>query len=235
MANMPASPMSALMNWMTSHADLWDNAPTQIGLSAARVAGLQTLLGDAAKDIAGATEARLASKIATGKQNDSIRAARDEAAEMIQVIKGFIESSGNTNLWNVAGLTPNSPPGTVPPPTTPESIIAMLDVTGNLTLSWKATQPAPGTVYRIRRAFNGSPSYALLDTVGEKFFIDETIPLGTQQVSYQISARRGGQESPRSGTLTVQFGRVQGPGGGLTIVSETFNGKPVNFQDAQAA
>ena len=75
------------------------------------------------------------------------------------------------------------------------------------------------------------------------FFPDEATPftealldaLGTQQVSYQISARRGGQNSAASGTLTVQFGRVSGPGAGLTIVSETFNGKPVNFNTAQAA
>lgn len=235
MANMPQAPITVLMNWMTSHAELWLASSTLIGLTPARVAALKTLLETATKDIDTATAARLASKNATAQQNDSVRAARDEAAEMIQVIKGFIESSGNTNLWNTAGLTPPAGPGTVPAPSTPETILATLDVTGNLTLSWKATQPAPGTVYRIHRAFNGGTTYTLLDAVGEKTFIDETIPLGTRQVSYQISARRGGQESPASGTLTVQFGRIAGPGGGLTIVGETFNGQPVNFTNAQAA
>ncbi len=236
MANMPASPVSALVTWMNDHAELWENAPaTAIGLTAARVAGLKALLETVDKDMSTASQARLASKNATFVQNQSIRAARDEAAEMIQVIKGFIESSGDTNLWGAAGLTPNAAPGTVPPPNAPENIVATLDVTGNLTLSWKASQPAPGTVYRIHRAFNGSTNYTFLDAVGEKNFIDSTIPLGTQQVSYQINARRGGQNSAASGTLTVQFGRMAGPGAGLTIVSETFNGQPVNFQAAQAA
>lgn len=236
MANMPQAPIAALVTWMNDHAELWENVgPTTIGLTAARVAGLKALLETVTKDRAAATQARLASKNATSQQNDSIRAARDEAAEMIQVIKGFIESSGNINLWNTAGLSPNAQPGTVPPPNAPENIVATLDVTGNLTLSWKASQPAPGTVYRIHRAFNGSTNYTFLDAVGEKNFIDSTIPLGTQQVSYQINARRGGQNSAASGTLTVQFGRVSGPGAGLTIVSETFNGQPVNFNNAQAA
>ncbi len=235
MANMPQAPIAALMGWMNSHATTWAQVAPQIGLTPARVVGLQTLLEQATKDIATATEARQASKFATSQQNDSIRDARDECAEMIQVIKGFIESSGNTNLWNVAQISPNAQPGEVPPPNAPTNILATLDVTGNLTLSWKASQPAPGTVYRIHRAFNGSTNYTFIDAVGEKNFIDSTIPLGTQQVSYQISARRGGQNSAASGTLTVQFGRVAGPGAGLTIVSETFNGKPVNFNTAQAA
>lgn len=234
MANMPQAPIAALMGWMNSHASTWETVAPQIGLTPARVAGLQSLLEQATKDIATATEARSASKFATSQQNDSIRDAREECAEMIQVIKGFIESSGNTNLWNVAQISPNAEPGEVPPPNAPTNILATLDVSGKLTLTWKATQPASGTVYRISRAFNGSSTYTFIDAVGLKEFVDETIPFGTRQVSYEIVARRGRQQAPTA-NLTVQFGSIAGPGSGLTIVSETFNGKPVNFNNAQAA
>ena len=67
----------------------------------------------------------------------------------------------------------------------------------------------------MRRALDGG-AYVLLDSVGGKTFTDETVPVGTQSVSYTVKAKRGTQMSAWSEALTVRFGRV---GGGLTITS----------------
>ena len=84
-------------------------------------------------------------------------------------------------------------------------------------MKWKTSQPAglSGVVYSVRRSID-SGSYVLLDTVGGKTFTDETVPIGTQSVSYAIKAKRGSQASEWSEALTLRFGRV---GGGLTITS----------------
>lgn len=235
MSNLPSSPILAVVQWLDQHQQLWSQDPTLLGISAPQALSFKNAVSNAIAKVNAANAARLAARTATVVQNDALRDAKREASDLIAIIKAFIENSGDANLWNAAGLLPPAPRGESPPPNAPTNLVATLDTDGNLTLRWKATQPGANTVYSIRRAFNGGTNYTLLDTVGEKEFVDQTVPLGTQQVSYRVVARRGGQESAQSGTLTVQFGRVQGPGAGVTIVSETFNGKPVNFQQASAA
>ena len=94
---------------------------------------------------------------------------------------------------------------------------ASLDSQGDVIVTWKASQPVgvSGVIYSVQRALNGG-EYVLLDSVGGKTFTDETVPIGTQSVSYTVKAKRGTQSSDWSEALTVRFGRI---GGGLAIMS----------------
>jgi len=85
-------------------------------------------------------------------------------------------------------------------------------------VKWKTSQPpgVSGVIYSVRRALDGG-DYVLLDSVGGKTFTDETVPVGTQSVSYAVKAKRGLQMSGWSESLTIRFGRIGG--GGLTITS----------------
>jgi hypothetical protein len=128
---------------------------------------------------------------------------------------------GGPALWGQAGLEPDAAPGTAPDPTAPYQLTASLDSLGNVIVKWKTSQPPPphivsGVIYSVQRAVNGG-SYVLLDSVGGKTFTDETVPIGTQSVSYTVKAKRGTQMSPWSEALTIRFGRVGG--GGFAITS----------------
>jgi hypothetical protein len=134
-------------------------------------------------------------------------------------MKSFIESvtPPNTALWGQAGLEPDAGPGTAPDPTAPFMLSASLDSQGDV-VKWKTSQPAgvSGVIYSVQRAIDGG-GFVLLDSVGGKTFTDETVPVGTQSVSYTVRAKRGTQMSAWSEALTIRFGRVGG--GGFAITS----------------
>lgn len=222
MPNIPSSAsLAELLAWMEQHADLWDNAPTSLGITPQMASSFNAVVGQARKDFDAANDARLASKQATVARTESFRTMRRNASDLVNTIKSFIEQSGNANLWAQAGLEPAAPRGTTPPPNAPTDLSATLDSEGNLNLKWKASQPrgVSGVVYFVKRALNNSGTFTQLDTVGEKKFTDSTVPSGATSVDYIVTAKRGGQQSAPSSTLSIRFGR--GTGGGLTIVHDT--------------
>jgi hypothetical protein len=100
----------------------------------------------------------------------------------------------------------------------PFMLSASLDSQGDVIVKWKTSQPpgVSGVIHSVQRALDGG-AYVLLDSVGGKTFTDETVPVGTQSVSYTVKAKRGTQMSAWSEALTIRFGRVGG--GGFAITS----------------
>lgn len=223
MPNIPDTSNALLLAWFEQHSALWQATPTAFGITAPIALALNAVIGQARKDFDSANAARLASKQATVTQNESFRDMRRDGGDVVNTIKAFIEQSGNTALWGQAGLEPPAPRGTTPPPTAAFELATNLDSEGNLTLTWKASQPrgVSGVVYFVRRSLNNA-AFVQINTVGEKVCIDTTIPQGTTSVAYNIVAKRGGDQSPLSETIQIRFGHA--PGGGLTIVSETHSG-----------
>ena len=87
---------------------------------------------------------------------------------------------------------------------------------GALQINWKCTNP-PGTngvVYEVRRRL-GLGEYTFIGAVGTKKFIDNTLPIGSSNVSYQVTGTRGNLRGVSS-SFNVTFGVG---GGGLTIAS----------------
>lgn len=216
-SNIPPKPSVDQIVWFENHLPSWAAAPTTFGTTAAAVTALTTVVGNARKAYNSAQAARDASKAATTGETMAMSAMLSPGRAMVNTMKSFIEASGNTALWSQAGLEPPAAPGTAPDPTAPFMLSASLDSQGDVIVNWKASQPAgvSGVIYSVRRALDGG-DYVLLDSVGGKTFIDETVPVGTQSVSYTIKAKRGNQSSAWSEALTVRFGRV---GGGLSIMS----------------
>lgn len=221
MPNIPNTSNALLLTWMEQHLAVWEAAGPAIGADPAALTAFESLVTNARKNFDAAGVSRLASKQATVAQNESFRDMKREASDLVNTIKSFIEQSGNNNLWATAGLEPPAPRGESPPPTSPFDLSATLDSEGNLLLKWKARQPQglSNVIYSVRRAFNGSGTYTLLDTVGGKKFLDTSVPFGTTSVSYTVVAKHGTNFSAPSSSLTLQFGRA--PGGGLSLVGET--------------
>ncbi|HVU62859.1 MAG TPA: hypothetical protein VHC70_02690 [Phycisphaerales bacterium] len=218
MSNVPPKPSVDQIVWFENHLPLWVESPTTFGTTAAACTALQAALTSARQAYDNAQAARDASKAATTSENMAMQAMLTPGRAMVNTIKAFIEASGNTALWGQAGLEPNAAPGTAPDPTAPFMLSATLDTEGNVIVKWKASQPqgVSGVIYSVRRALDGG-EYVLLDSVGGKEFIDQTVPVGTQSVSYTVKAKRGNQMSGWSEALTIRFGRVGG--GGMMIAS----------------
>ena len=217
MPNIPPQPKVDQIVWFETHLPLWAAAPTAFGLTALQITALTTLVAAARKNYNDAQAARDASKAATTNETTAVASMLASGRAIVNIMKAFIENSHNAALWGQAGLEPDASGGTAPNPTAPYQLSAGLDSQGDVIVKWKASQPVgvSGVIYSVQRAIDGG-AYALLDSVGGKTFTDETVPIGTQSVSYIIKAKRGNQMSDWSEALTVRFGRV---GGGLTITS----------------
>lgn len=224
MSNIPPQPKVDQITWFENHLPQWAAAPTTFGTTAAAVTALTTAVKNARTAYSNAQAARDASKAATTGETMAVQAMLIPGRAMVNTMKSFIEASGNTALWSQAGLEPNAPIGTAPDPVAPYQLSANLDSTGNVIINWKTSQPAgvSGVIYSVRRALDGG-DYVLLDSVGGKTFTDETVPVGTQSVSYTIKAKRGTQMSGWSEALTLRFGRV---GGGMAIMSAETTSAP---------
>lgn len=217
MSNVPPQPKLDQIVWFENHLPMWAGAPTTFGVTAAQVTALTTTVTAARKAYNDAQTARNASKAATTTEGTSVATMLTSGRALVNIMKSFIENAHNEALWGQAGLAPDAGPGKPQAPTAPFLLSASLDSEGDVIVKWKTSQPAgvSGVIYSVRRALDGG-EYVLLDSVGGKVFIDQTVPIGTTSVSYIIKAKRGTQSSDWSEALTVRFGRV---GGGLSIMS----------------
>lgn len=205
----PSNKDAAQITWFENHLPGWSASPTTYGLTEAQVTTLESAVTAARNSYNAARDARQASKNATVSQDTGVRSMLNLGRDVVNVMKAFIENSGNASLWGAAGLEPPAPPGPSPVPTAPYLLASSLDAQGNVILTWKATQPrgATGTVYAVSRSFDGGP-YTLLDTVGGKKFTDESVPDTVATVSYTLQAKRGELSSPFSEALTIRLGKA---------------------------
>lgn len=210
-----------LLSWGESHWPLWNTNAAQIGLTAAQAMAFKTLVQSSRSAFDAAEAARLASRNATQLQTNALTAMRANAGTLVAIIKAYAEATNNPNIYNLSGISPPDPRGSVAPPSTPENVRASLNPNGSLTLKWKATQPtgATGVQYQIFRQLDGEQGFTLVDTVGRKNWTDTSLPRGVDGVNYILQAKRGELTSEESDQLAVVFGS-QG-GGGFTIASAT--------------
>lgn len=214
--NLP-SRQDEFINWVVDHGAAWtapDVDPVKFGLTAADAAALKAtgVLLRNAQTAAG--NARQAAKNATLALNNAVRDARRQASDDINIIKTFAQTSDDPGVYALAGINAPSPRSEVPAPNAPFDLVAELTTDGSILLRWKARQVAGGVLYSVRRSIDSVNELILLDTVGEKEFLDETIPEGTRSITYSVQAKRGNKRSPQSGLLTVRFGRE----GGQTVI-----------------
>ncbi len=219
MPNIPSQPKLDQIVWFETHVPLWAATPTAFGTTAAQVTAVDNATKAARNAYNAAQAAKQAAKNATTAQDTQVASMLIIGRDTVNVMKAFIENSNNAALWGQAGLEPNAAPGTAPDPVAPSTLVATLDSQGNVIVKWKASQPqgVSGVIYSVRRSIDGG-AFVLLDSVGGKTFIDETVPVGTQSVSYAIKSKRGSQSSAWSEALTIRFGRVGG-GGSIFIAS----------------
>lgn len=218
--NLPTT-LTDLIPWASTHAEQWVTNAEEIGLTDAEATAFKALSTTLSAASIAAETARQASKDATRELNNSATAVRALAGAYIARIKGFADATDDEGVFALAGITPNDPRSTPPPPIPPQTFIANINGDGSLTIKWKVTQPAGanGVQYQVSRRMQGETSFTLVASEGsKKSYTDDTLPFGTDRVEYLIRPKRGDVFGVPSSIFTVQFGSV-GAGGAMSILS----------------
>jgi hypothetical protein len=220
MGTYPVSPRADFLAWCQAHTLVFQSNAAAIGISAAQATTFKNLTTDTAAAANAQFIAKEAAKAATQTVNARFDDLAESAAEMVRSIRTFAENTGNPGVYAIAQIPPPAIPQPIPAPTQPTNLSATLEATsGDITLRWKATQPAgaAGTSYLIRRRLAGQTEFAFVGVVGGKKFVDDTLIAGPDSVAYTVQAQRSDAAGPVSEILTINFGRA--PGGSLTITN----------------
>lgn len=193
----------------------WAEDPASIGLTPESVDQLQSLADEAKAAYEAHYAAEQAAKSATATFHDAVKrmhaggAGIVGGAAMIQSIKAYANTTGDKDVYARAMIDAPAKPGragSAPRPGTPNSFRFSVDQTGELKLIWKCKHPSGsvGTTYWVRRKLDGG-DFVHVGIVGEKKFLDLTLPPGTKTCTYEVTALRStGKGKPAC--YPIEFG-----------------------------
>lgn len=204
MANVLPGPRDEMIQWFSDRIADWAANAASIGLSAAQVTALATLVNDAEGVLAAATAARIASRDATVDYHNGADTLRTYGADLIKVIKAFAESTNDPTVYSTASVPPPAPPTPAGPPDKPTDLEASLVLPYGIRLNWKGSA-ARNAYFGIFRRLPGETGFTFLQTTKDKTYDDTTIPTGVASVEYYIAAFRDPYQV-NSSALAVQFG-----------------------------
>ncbi len=215
---MPIVPKSrpGMLEFYESHIGPWQEDPGSIGLDAAATDAQAARIAEARAAFDAHLAATSAARAATQRYHDAVAAMHADpgaGSDMIETIKTFAQTTDDPGVYARAEIPPPKAPSTAPPPGTPGRFRVALRQNGAVELAWKCDNPpgTSGTVYEVYRATDDGPMTHLA-TVGTKAFTDTTIPAGTAQVVYQLTALRSTRRGEPA-QFNVHFGRAEGKGG----------------------
>ncbi|MBY0308180.1 MAG: hypothetical protein K2Q09_05520, partial [Phycisphaerales bacterium] len=141
----------------------------------------------------------------------------------IRIIDAFAQNSASpAAVWQTAGIAPPNAPQPAPAPGAVREVGVSIDiVTGAPVLKWRGPAGSNGGTisYVVKRRLPGDAPgvFAFIGIAGNsgpaaRTFKDQTLPLGTDSVSYTITAQRGAVSGPTT-QVSVQFGVTGGQNG----------------------
>lgn len=215
MATVPNSRVGKI-EFYESHLSAWAANAEAIGLTAAQVLALQTLVMTARGSWLDAETAREASKASTQIFHNNADNMATIGSNLIRTIRAFAETSQDPAVYALAQIPAPAEPGPVGPPGQPYDMTIGLAATGAVILGWKCDNPSgsQGTVYEIQRRIGQGP-FQFVELAGEKSFEDSTIPAGSSGLVYQITAIRGKTRGAPAQFL-VNFGSASSSTAGMT-------------------
>jgi hypothetical protein len=190
----------------------WAAHTVDIGLVAGDVTSLNTKAQAARAAYNQQQATKNAARAATLALREAIAALAFGGSEALKKIKA--KGMTDPNAFVLAEIPAPATPSPVGPPGTPSDLKVELLPNGALQLAWKCANPAGagGTIYHVYRKI-GAGGFVFLNTVGPKKFMDATVPAGTTQVIYQITAVRSTAKG-----VDAQFIVNFGVGGGGEMV-----------------
>ena len=196
------------IQFFTTHVGPWAEHAAEIGTSPEEVAALEAELADAKAAYAAQQAAQQAAMSATLRLNSAVERMARRGAAIIQQVRARAAVAGNT-VYTTALISPPAHPSPIAPPGTPTRFEVELQSVGLLTLRWKCKNPrgSAGTMYQVRRSINGG-RFEPLATVGERSFVDRSVPSGTSEIIYEVR----GVRSTAVGEAATQIVRLNGDG-----------------------
>jgi hypothetical protein len=185
--------LSSRISFLETHLTVWAADPGAVGLTGAEITALQGLLAEASAASLAAHEARNAARAATFAMNVAGRRMTAATSGAIGRIK--VAAAADSEVYIRAQIPVPDPMSTTPAPATPTRFACALRTTGGLELSWDCKNPrgTQGTMYEITRRIvgvAGAEGFTFAGVVGEKSFVDDTVPAGATSVEYQVTAIR---------------------------------------------
>ena len=218
------------LQFCESHWPIWNTNAAAIGVSTSQAGLFKTLTQTARTAYDAAQTAKQAYHAAVTNQNQALKLATDNAADLIRVIKGFAELTTNPNaVYSTAQIPPPATPVPTPAPGKPTNVLVALESSGAITFTWEATNSAAsaGAFFNISRKLPGQASFLPLGgTSGSTSesrrmtFTDNSIPTSAAGAGaqYIITGQRGTVLGTPSDAIVVQFG-VDGLGATVTGAS----------------
>jgi len=191
--------------------------PAAYGLTAADATALATAVANwnAAYTAAAMTTTRSKS-IVQGK-NDARTALKQLISRLAKRIDS--EPSVTDEMKLQLGLSVRKTPSRRSAPGTANTFAARLLANGSLEIGWKCKNPTgtSGTTYQVFRrvGMDGLPEF--VGSTGVKQFVDDAIPTGATQLTYQVQATRSTGAGDWA-TFNVSFGA---PGTSALKIEET--------------
>jgi hypothetical protein len=187
----------------------WIERAAEIGISVETAETLQADVDAAWAAYQAALRARAAAEAATSKMNNAIEKMANTGAAVVSQIRGAAGFADDENIYVLASINPPAKGSPIAPPGRPDWFKASIGGVGELTLTWKCKNPrgSAGTLYKVSRQISVNGPFEFLGVVGEKKFVDETIPPGTATVTYQVQAFRSTKAGPVA-EYNVHFGTI---------------------------
>lgn len=209
----------AQIEWFEQRLAAWVANTAAIGLSPDQVSQLQGEIAAARGAYMSSQQARNDSKSATVTFYDATVTLVDDGRDLITTIKAFAEATGDNNVYALADVPPPSDPVPAGPPQTPEGVEGNINSDGAVELTWKGTL-AFSTFFEVLRKIEGETTWTVINSVGTKEYLDETVPVGTTSVQYRVRAKRGAETSAANDPITIRIGVEQQTGStGLNIAA----------------
>lgn len=192
----------------------WEANTALIGLDEAAVAELAALADEAAQARAAYRQAQAAARAAGETYRDCTIALRRRAAAAAAQIRSHAAAQPTpAAVLAAARLPAHAKKGTAPAPARPANLSTRLLQSGWLECGFecKNDRRLRGVTYLVERRIGLTGNFEFLMNTGTRRFTDRTIPLGSGEVLYRITA----QTSTRRGLpaiFVVRFGDAAGGG-----------------------
>jgi len=214
-----------LVTWARQHADLWagNGNPPAIGLTPEQVTTLELLVTDAEAALDAAQVARTATKSATQTKDTALDAMKTTLGGLLDTIDAFAKTSADPDVYARAGIDAPRPAAPRTDPPIPTDVAADLLNDGSVAFTFRAAAGG-GAVFQIERQLTPigeTPGpWTTVATIGEKRFVDLTIPAGAQTIRYRARTQlTNGQRSQFSEDAAIYFGTAGTSGGPLAIAA----------------
>ena len=204
----------AQLAFFEQHIAQWTANAASIGLTPGQATGIAAFTAQARATFDEAQDARQASKDATLAQNIAFDGLLNFGADLIKIIRAYAEVNDSPMVYTLAGIPQPAEPTPLGPPATPTDLVATLNTSGGVVVTFKGSK-AGGTAWVVERrtvvAGGGTPTaWSKVGITETKSYTDEALPQGLDSVQYRVIASRSGGLSAPTQPVVLQFGTVAG-------------------------